>query len=338
MQFAPPDELTGNLFRVLGSGTEQRVAHSFEEAKFILQRHFPQKYTLLERTAQCQVKLQHKKLKHVLLSSAWFSPAMEIYSAPATPFYALYFRLYGSSEYTVHKHSFVTSPARGAFLPGLQPVRVITEPNWHVFSAKFSPEVLQKELSRLLDREVVRSLEFDPAVHFDRGAGMFVRRCLTDLFKKAGKQESCVGELALEQAEQALMTLILEGLRHNYSKFINGPEREIAPWQLRVVEEFIRESADQPLSLGDLAAVSGVSSRSLQSMFLRRRGYSPMEFVRRVRFERVRDELLHPKHNATVTSSAMQWGFSHPSRFAMDYHAKFGEKPSETLRRAMKQK
>jgi hypothetical protein len=30
----------------------------------------------------------------------------------------------------------------------------------------------------------------------------------------------------------------------------------------------------------------------------------------------------------------LQWGFLHLSRFAAGYHARFGEKPSETLRRA----
>jgi AraC-like DNA-binding protein len=59
-----------------------------------------------------------------------------------------------------------------------------------------------------------------------------------------------------------------------------------------------------------------------------------MEFLRRIRLERVRDELLHPIHDDTVTSAAMRWGFLHLSRFAAEFRARFNENPSETLSRS----
>jgi AraC-like DNA-binding protein len=188
----------------------------------------------------------------------------------------------------------------------------------------------------MLDREIIRPIEFNPVVDYDRGAGWHIRRLLGQLFDESRNYATGLStlNLGLRQMENSLISLVLEGLDHNYAKFVNGPHRDIAPWQLRTVEEYIRQSADQPHTLGELAAVGGVSARSLQSMFQRRRGYSPMEFLRRVRFERVRDELSHPNQNTTVTSAALQWGFSHLSRFAADYHVRFGEKPSETLRRS----
>jgi len=59
-----------------------------------------------------------------------------------------------------------------------------------------------------------------------------------------------------------------------------------------------------------------------------------MAFLRLVRFERVRDELLRGNESTTVTAAAMRWGFSHLGRFAAEYRARFKESPSETLRRA----
>jgi AraC-like DNA-binding protein len=58
-----------------------------------------------------------------------------------------------------------------------------------------------------------------------------------------------------------------------------------------------------------------------------------MEFLRRIRFERARDELLAADGGATVLAVALRWGFSHPSRFAVEYRTRYGESPSETLRR-----
>lgn len=174
-------------------------------------------------------------------------------------------------------------------------------------------------------------------VNFDYGAGRIVRRMLAQLYEKAGQHESELPKsgLGMRQIGLSLITLILEGLRHNYSKFVNGPERDIAPWQVRAVEEFILENADQPVSLGDLALIGGVSGRSLQYAFRRHRGCSPMEFLRRIRLERVRDELLHPIHDHTVTSAAMRWGFLHLGRFPAEYRARFNESPSATLRRSL---
>jgi AraC-like DNA-binding protein len=336
MAYVVPDVRSGGFFKKASPNCDEIDAQSLDEALSILQRYYPQKYEVLDRTQPSRVLLQNVKLSSLTVGYAKFSAAMEIRSELDTPFYALYFRRFGSAEYTVGRSSFITSPLRGPFLPGLQPVRVRTGSNWHTFATKFSPEALRGELSRLLDREIIRPIEFNPSVNYDQGAGWHVRRLLGQLFEESRNYAAGLTtlNLGLRQMEDSLISLILEGLDHNYAKFVNGPNRDIAPWQLRTVEEFIRQSADQAHTLGELAAVGGVSARSLQSMFQKRRGYSPMEFLRRVRFERVHEELSHPNHNTTVTSAALQWGFLHLSRFAAAYQARFGEKPSETLRRS----
>ena len=267
------------------------------------------------------------------VSYTWFAPAMEISLIPADPYYSLYFRHSGSSEYRVPGRVFFTSPSCGAFWPGLHPVQVRTNKNWHVFGTRFSSGAIRLELSRMLGRDILRPVDFDPMVNFDHGAGRMVKRMLVQLYEKAGQHEpeSAKSGLGMRQIELSLITLILEGLRHNYSKSVNGPETNIAPWQVRAVEEFIFANADQPLSLGNLAVIGGVSARSLQLTFRRHRGCSPMEFLRRIRLERVRDELLHPIHDTTVTSAAIRWGFLHLGRFAAEYRARFNETPSATL-------
>jgi len=336
MRHAEQDAFAGGFFKRLGPQDKQLISCNLDETSSLLQRDVgPQKYELQARTNPFLANIQFKKLNALTLSYAWFAPAMVITSTPIEPYYTLFFRLHGSSEYSIRRRSFFTSPSCGAFLPGMQPVQVRTKENWHVFGTRFSPGALQLELSRLLGRETVRPIEFDPLVNFDRGAGRIVRRLLARLYEQARKAESRFGisPLAIRHTERSLITLVLEGLSHNYSKFVNGPETGIAPWQVRSVEEYIRENADKPLSLGDLAMVGGVSARSLQSTFRRHRGCSPMEFLRRTRLDRVRDELVELSHS-TVTSAAMNWGFFHLGRFAAEYRDRFSESPSATLRRS----
>lgn len=339
MRHAEQDALAGGFFKRFGPKDKQFVSHNLDEIAAVLQREVgPQRYEIRGRTKPFFAKIRFWQLDAVTLSYACFAPALEITSTPAEPYYSLFFRRYGSSEYRVRRRVFITSPSCGAFLPGMQPVQVRTKEDWHVFGTHFSPSAMQLELSRLLGRETVRPVEFDPMVNFDHGAGRIVKRMLVRLYEHAGEHESefAMSGLGMRQIERSLITLVLEGLSHNYSKFVNGPERNISPWQVRAVEEFILENADQSLSLGDLAVIGGASARSLQYTFRRHRGCSPMEFLRRVRLERVHDELGNPDHQATVTFVAMKWGFLHLGRFAAEYSAQFNENPSETLRRSQR--
>jgi transcriptional regulator GlxA family with amidase domain len=106
-----------------------------------------------------------------------------------------------------------------------------------------------------------------------------------------------------------------------------------APYVRRALE-YARENVRAPLTVARLAAAVGVSSRSLQAGFARDVGCSPSVYVRDLRLERVRSELLaaEPGDGILVTDVALRWGFSHLGRFSRFYRERFGEAPSETLR------
>jgi AraC-like DNA-binding protein len=332
-----PDEQEAGRFKRFGPEQKEFKSFDLDEFRHFLRREVgPQKFEIRCRTKPFSTEIQFRLLTDLRLSYTWLAPAIVISSTPSVPYYSLYFRLSGSSEYRVPGRVFVTSPSCGAFWPGLHPVQVRTSENWHVFGTRFSTRAIQVELSHLLQRDIVRPVDFDPMVNFEHGAGRIIKRMLMQLYESAGRHEPEFAEAGhgMRQIERSLVSLVLEGLRHNYSKFVNGPERRIAPWQVRIVEEFILENADRPLSLGDLAIIGGVTARSLQYTFRRHRGCSPMEFLRRIRLERVRNELVHATPDTTVTSAAMRWGFLHLGRFAAEFRARFNESPSETLSRS----
>lgn len=94
---------------------------------------------------------------------------------------------------------------------------------------------------------------------------------------------------------------------------------------------YIMAHAHEPVRLTDLASQFGMKTRSLQLGFRRRYGMSPRDFLLACRLTRARDELA--TGNLTVTGAAHAGGFSDLSHFAECYRAKFGELPSQTLRR-----
>jgi AraC family ethanolamine operon transcriptional activator len=75
-----------------------------------------------------------------------------------------------------------------------------------------------------------------------------------------------------------------------------------------------------------------VSERTLQYAFLEHLGIGPARYQRIRRLNGVRRELLAGQPGAMpVTQCALRWGFWQLGRFAVEYRALFGERPSETF-------
>jgi len=76
-----------------------------------------------------------------------------------------------------------------------------------------------------------------------------------------------------------------------------------------------------------------VPGRTLIQHFRDFKGTSPMRYLRTARFEKVREALSRAALGESITEIAARWGFSHMGRFSVEYHRRFGESPSKTLRR-----
>jgi AraC family ethanolamine operon transcriptional activator len=104
--------------------------------------------------------------------------------------------------------------------------------------------------------------------------------------------------------------------------------------KVRVADSFLRDNIERPVHLEEVALVLGVSRRTLQQCFTTIYGISAFGFLKRRRLMLVRRALKEANGgHALVKSVALSHGFWHLGRFAQDYRAMFGEKPSETLRR-----
>ena len=96
---------------------------------------------------------------------------------------------------------------------------------------------------------------------------------------------------------------------------------------------WIEANCHRPLSLSDLERQSHYSRRSLQYAFLQRFGCGPMQFIRRQRLALAQQRLLAPLPGTTVTSVARDCGYLSVASFRRDYQQRFGEPPSDALRR-----
>jgi AraC family ethanolamine operon transcriptional activator len=101
---------------------------------------------------------------------------------------------------------------------------------------------------------------------------------------------------------------------------------------VRSCEEYMRAHVDATVTLLDLSQVSGMRSRSLINAFQAVTGFTPMDYLKRLRLNGVRRALQRADRNQTrIIDVATAWGFWHMGHFASDYRAMFGESPSRTL-------
>lgn len=102
--------------------------------------------------------------------------------------------------------------------------------------------------------------------------------------------------------------------------------------QADLLEQFMQSHWHEPLTVESVANACGVSVRSVFAQFKRRRGVSPMAYLRDLRLENARRRLMSSP-DVSVMDVALACGFSSLGHFARRFREKFGELPSTTVAR-----
>ena len=106
---------------------------------------------------------------------------------------------------------------------------------------------------------------------------------------------------------------------------------QLVPGLLKKALDLLEADPARAWTVGEIASACGVGRRTLQRQFRHFVGQMPMEFLRDLRLDRARQELLRASGRASVTDIAAHCGFNHVGRFAAQYRERYGETPSATL-------
>ncbi len=132
--------------------------------------------------------------------------------------------------------------------------------------------------------------------------------------------------------DEFMLSMVLTQHPHNYTDDLRKHSRAATPRMVREAEHWMRTGGAE-VSASTIAARVGVSLRSLEVGFREFRRSTPTQYLRKIRLEKARAELLAPSASTTVTSVALSNGFFHLGRFSAYYLTAFAETPSQTLRR-----
>jgi len=181
-------------------------------------------------------------------------------------------------------------------------------------------------------------VEFEPHIDLNTPFGralQFQIEYLVDLAEHGGPASN-LPPVMVATLRESIVGLLLTGQKHNFSDAINrsAPHREALPAVFKRARESLEAHAAEPLDLKKLAQVSGIGIRSLQLGFKRHFGISISGALLEIRLEHLNARLLSARPGERIIDIAFDLGFTHLSRMASVYRAKFGESPSATLRKS----
>ena len=194
------------------------------------------------------------------------------------------------------------------------------------------PDALRTHFARLTGEPVTGAIVFDPALDLHDRVGRAILAAI-DLFAGSGAGQSQRTEAPARVAafqDSVLSTLLLYH-RHSHSDLLEGDAPSPASSDVKRAVDYIQANLGEPIRLATLIAVANVPGRTLNEHFRAFTGLSPLAYVKRERLKAAR-RLLTGAAAATVTEAAVQCGFSHLGRFALDYAQAYGEPPSRTIR------
>lgn len=197
----------------------------------------------------------------------------------------------------------------------------------------FSRAAMKRELSALLDGPAVHDL--DISLEIPPGQAAHDRLAELGRFLWKNLQQDGDDALSLRSTEylfRTIMIALLENVPHRYSGVLERPVIAAVPRQVKRAIDYMAANLSRPLDVDDIAREAGVSVRALQVAFQQFKGMTPLEFLRLLRLQAVREEIAFGAAG-TVSEIARRWGFAHMGRFSALYRHAFGELPLESLHR-----
>jgi AraC-like DNA-binding protein len=290
----------------------------------------------LPRQRHLDFRHRQARVSCIALNSLEWGAGVMI-TAPLLPdFYLLQFTVVGACELWQGTNHSVLSAGSVAIVNPNRGFRKLWMPGTRQLLLRIDRRLVEREFRAWTGGDDSSGILFDmPPIDDMAKVGSLARyvRMLCDDLKN--EASNLLHPLVADRVASGLVSLLLTSMPHNKKRAVEAAaNRPIAPFFVRRVEQFIAQRARDAITLADLTGIAGVSTRALQTSFRRFRNMTPMDYLRMIRLELARTELANAGQEGTsVAAVATAVGFGHLGRFARDYQARFGELPSQTLRR-----
>ncbi|WP_198375348.1 helix-turn-helix transcriptional regulator [Neoroseomonas rubea] len=194
---------------------------------------------------------------------------------------------------------------------------------------------VEEALENMLDKRLSKPIEFRPSLDWSWGLTASLKVQLDFIQREFERSDGVANNaVALASVTDLLMTLILRGVSHNYTDQLELERESAVPLYVRRAEEFMRVHCADPIRVSDIAAAAGCSVRTLGSTFQRFRGRTPLAALHACRLDQLHAELSRSTADTPIGAVARRYGFTNASRLKAAFQRRFGEAPSDIVRRS----
>ena len=247
---------------------------------------------------------------------------------------SLNFLISGSGRLTQHREALDITENQGLVINMDTPFRLDLQ-GYSGVALIFSHDTLRQHARSLVGEKADHiDFQLEKKVDLTRPEGRALKSTVFHALKEMNGELGILNNpISLTNLENYLLTQFItlhpNSLIHDIESSSNTV---IMPKNLRRARDYIYAHAHENITVKELATYAGCSYRSLQNIFNKVLGVSPMEYLKTVRLEGLHNELLNAdRQQKTVAEIANQWGFVHMGRLAQVYRKQFGVLPSDTL-------
>lgn len=200
---------------------------------------------------------------------------------------------------------------------------------------RISRQAMEMGLESMIGKPASKPLIFQAKMDAKIGASSAWWRTIRYIESELGNADSLYNSPAfIRDIEQALIKGILTSQPHNYSNDVKNSIRNNLPSYLVKTIDYLKTNARNEIHMDDIEWIAGVSRNKLYSDFKRYIGVPPTAYLKRIRMEGVRVDIIRSMGDESISTLALSWGFNHLGRFSTEYKKMFGETPSETQAKA----
>lgn len=254
---------------------------------------------------------------------------------------------------TAMEHFSISLPLRGCQTAQVAGERTLSEPG---FGLVLSPgrklvldldrecssifvtinrELMYRELHRLVCRTIDRPLVFNMKMSVGTPQARSWWRAVEYYLNEMSNDGSIVGLPGVgADWELSLIRTFLMTQDSNYSDEIAKKISIALPERIARPKRYMEENFFEKICLDAVRRMSGVTPAKFSAEFKDFVGTTPIDYLKKIRLDKARQELLKSYPRRTIASVALDVGFNHIGRFSLEYKKFFGESPKETVAKA----
>ncbi|MEE4672845.1 helix-turn-helix transcriptional regulator [Pseudomonas alliivorans] len=251
-----------------------------------------------------------------------------------TDVYFFSFTHCGESTWEMNKQGILTASRQLCIVDSSTLVQGQFASNTQTETLMIEASLLTKELQAILGFSCVQRIEFLPLIPSDKHIWPRLDLIIKSIKSNISTCPDSCSPISIGYLKQALLSLIIEMIPHNYS---NHSERinTLLPKHICRAIDYMHAYAGKNISITDVSSYACTSVRNLQLGFKNATSLTPIQYLRELRLQRAHEDIGNDEENTSWQRIALRWGFSDTSLFARYYKAKYGVTPFQARYKAV---